>query len=64
MSRPASDEYAFKGVYHEVTPPERIVRTFEFEGMPGHVSLESMDRLAELLPTMQRHGTGHLIVRT
>ena len=34
--------YAFKGVYHEVLSPERIVYTFEFEGTPGHVSLETV----------------------
>jgi uncharacterized protein YndB with AHSA1/START domain len=37
----AGNEYAFHGVYHEVHSPERIVDTFEFEGMPGHVSLET-----------------------
>ena len=31
-------ESGFRGVYREVTPPERIVQTFEWEGMPGHVS--------------------------
>jgi uncharacterized protein YndB with AHSA1/START domain len=35
-------EYAFHGVYHEVASPERLVQTFEFEGMPGHVLLETM----------------------
>jgi uncharacterized protein YndB with AHSA1/START domain len=35
------NEYAFHGVYHEILSPERIVDTFEFEGMPGHVSLET-----------------------
>jgi uncharacterized protein YndB with AHSA1/START domain len=37
------NEYAFHGVYHEVAAPERIVDTFEFEGLPekGHVSLET-----------------------
>lgn len=32
-------EYAFSGVYHEVLAPERIIGTFEFEGLPerGHV---------------------------
>ncbi|SDP32078.1 Uncharacterized conserved protein YndB, AHSA1/START domain [Actinopolyspora xinjiangensis] len=35
-------EYRFHGVYHEITPPHRIVATFEFEGMPGHVSLETV----------------------
>ncbi|HOB59449.1 MAG TPA: SRPBCC domain-containing protein [Methanoregulaceae archaeon] len=33
------NEYAFHGVYHEVSP-RRIVQTLEFEGMPGHVQLE------------------------
>jgi uncharacterized protein YndB with AHSA1/START domain len=35
------NEYAFRGVYHEVRPEQRIVLTFEFEGMPGHVCLET-----------------------
>jgi uncharacterized protein YndB with AHSA1/START domain len=35
------NEFAFHGFYHEVVPPERIVGTFEFEGMPGHVALET-----------------------
>lgn len=39
---PDGDRYAFHGVYHEVTAPSRIVQTFEFEGAPGHVSLEVM----------------------
>lgn len=33
--------YAFKGVYHDVEVPHRVVQTFEFEGAPGHVSLET-----------------------
>ena len=32
---------AFLGAYREVTAPERIVQTFEWEGMPGHVSVET-----------------------
>jgi uncharacterized protein YndB with AHSA1/START domain len=35
------NEYSFKGVYHDITAPERVIQTFEFEGMPGHVSLET-----------------------
>lgn len=37
------NEFAFRGVYHEVTAPERIIQTFEFEGLPekGHVILET-----------------------
>jgi uncharacterized protein YndB with AHSA1/START domain len=36
---PEGNEYAFHRVYHEVSPV-RIVQTFEFEGMPGHVMLQ------------------------
>lgn len=32
----------FEGRYREVTPPERVVRTFEWDGMPGHVIVETM----------------------
>jgi uncharacterized protein YndB with AHSA1/START domain len=35
-------EYAFHGVYHQISAPERLVFTFEFEGMPGHVLLETV----------------------
>ncbi len=33
----------FRGTYREVTPPERIVQTFEWEGMPGYISLETAE---------------------
>ena len=39
------NEYAaFHGVYHEILAPERVIQTFEFEGLPetGHVTLETM----------------------
>jgi uncharacterized protein YndB with AHSA1/START domain len=35
-------EHGFHGVYHEAAAPERIVYTFEWEGMPGHVLLETI----------------------
>ncbi len=35
-------EFAFHGVYHSIVAPERIVDTFEFEGMPGHVLMETL----------------------
>ncbi|MBT2513699.1 SRPBCC family protein [Arthrobacter sp. ISL-30] len=38
----AGNEYAFRGVFHEVQAPLRIVQTFEFEGYPGQVSLETV----------------------
>ena len=41
VSRGDDGETAFRGTYREVTPPERIVQTFEWEGMPGHVSVET-----------------------
>ena len=34
-------EFGFHGVYHDVVAPERIVQTNEFEGVPGHVGLET-----------------------
>ena len=33
--------HGFEGRFAEVTPPERIVQTFEWDGMPGHVALET-----------------------
>lgn len=36
------NEYGFHGVYHEITQPRQVVNTFEFEGMPGHVLLETV----------------------
>lgn len=37
----AGQKYSFFGTYHEVAAPERIVGTFEFDGLPerGHVIL-------------------------
>ena len=34
-------EHAFRGVNHDLVEPERICRTFEYEGVPGHVALET-----------------------
>lgn len=34
--------YGFEGRYREVVPGERVVQTFEFDGMPGHVIVETM----------------------
>jgi uncharacterized protein YndB with AHSA1/START domain len=42
------NEFGFHGVFHEVSP-ERMIQTFEFEGLPesGHVVLETL-RLEDL----------------
>ena len=44
------NRYGFNGAIHEVAAPERVIRTFEFEGLPerGHVSMEIS--LFEVLP--------------
>lgn len=39
---PNGDEFAFHGVHHDIVAPERIVATFEFEGVPGHVLLQTL----------------------
>lgn len=35
-------EHGFCGEYREIVPVERIVQTFEWEGMPGHISTETL----------------------
>ena len=39
----AGNDYGFHAVIDDVTAPERIIQTFEFEGLPesGHVTLET-----------------------
>jgi uncharacterized protein YndB with AHSA1/START domain len=37
------ETHGFEGRYREVTPIERVVQTFEWDGMPGHVVLESIE---------------------
>lgn len=36
----AGNAYAFHGVFHGAPSPEGMVQTFEFDGAPGHVSLD------------------------
>jgi uncharacterized protein YndB with AHSA1/START domain len=38
----AGNEYGFHGVFHGNPSPDGMVQTFEFEGAPGHVSLDSL----------------------
>jgi len=52
---PAGNEFGFHGVFHGTPSPEGTVQTFEFEGVPGHVSLETL--------TMQERD-GRTLVRT
>ena len=34
-------QHGFEGRFREVTPEERVVQTFEWDGMPGHTILET-----------------------
>ena len=49
------NEYAFHGVFHGEPSPEGMVQTFEFEGAPGHVSMDTV---------MLEDHDGSTIVRT
>jgi uncharacterized protein YndB with AHSA1/START domain len=39
---PDGDIPGFRGEFREIVRPERIVWTFEWEGMPGHVSVDTL----------------------
>jgi uncharacterized protein YndB with AHSA1/START domain len=39
---PDGEEFAFRGEYREIVRPQRITWTFEFEGWPGAVSVETL----------------------
>jgi len=41
VNSPKGDEWAFHGVYHTIEAPLRNIFTYEYEGLPGKVSLES-----------------------
>ena len=39
---PDGEEHGFRGEYREIVEPERIVSTFEWEGLPGHISVDTL----------------------
>ncbi len=41
INRVGDQEHNFRGVFHDLVKPERIVRTFEYLNVPGHVLLET-----------------------
>ncbi len=57
------NEFGFHGVFHEVSP-ERVIQTFEFEGLPesGHVTLETMT--LEALPNNRTKLTSHSVFQS
>jgi uncharacterized protein YndB with AHSA1/START domain len=36
-------QHGFEGRYREVSPQERLVWTFEWDGMPGHVAVDTTE---------------------
>jgi uncharacterized protein YndB with AHSA1/START domain len=42
QKEPDGSEYAFNGVYQEVEAPRRLVYTFEFEPLAGHISTDTV----------------------
>ena len=58
------NEFSFHGVNHEVSAPERIIGTFEFEGLPepGHVLLETTE--FEALPNGRTRITSHSVFQS
>lgn len=58
------NQFGFHGVYHNVTAPERIIGTFEFEGLPesGHVILETTK--FEALPGDRTRVTTHSVYQS
>lgn len=53
---PDGYEHTFRGEYREIVPPERIVWTFEYEGFPGSVSVETL--------TLEEHDGKTLLTAT
>ncbi|MDL1895731.1 ATPase [Anaerolineae bacterium CFX7] len=55
--------YGFHGVFHEVTP-ERMIQTFEFEGLPesGHVVLDTLT--FETLPNNRTRLVAHSVFQS
>jgi uncharacterized protein YndB with AHSA1/START domain len=39
---PEGNEHGFHGIFHGTPTPDGIVQTFEYEGVPGHVKLDTV----------------------
>ncbi len=39
---PDGAEHGFRGEYRDIVPPARLVYTFEYEGLPGHIAVETL----------------------
>ncbi|MFN8399904.1 MAG: SRPBCC family protein [Anaerolineales bacterium] len=58
---PQGNEYGFRGCFHEISL-EKLTQTFEFEGYPGHVSLETAT--LEELPSNRTRVTIHSVYQS
>src|SRR5204862_263741 len=57
------EEYGFRGCFHEVRPPELIVQTFTFEGVPDSVALDTLAHIPPaLLFPAPRMPAGHVLL--
>ena len=56
---PDGQTYAFRGVFHTVRENELIIQTFEFEGWPDQVSIDTMR--FEALPGGRARLVGHSV---
>jgi uncharacterized protein YndB with AHSA1/START domain len=55
------NEYGFRGTFHEMSI-DSMIQTFEFEGYPGHVSLDCMT--LEELPGGRTRATIHSVFQS
>ena len=53
--------YGFRGTFHTITE-ELMIQTFEFDGVPGHVSLETLT--LEELPNNRTKLTAHSVFQS
>ena len=58
------NKFSFHGVIHELLAPERIIQTFEFDGLPekGHVAMETAR--FESLPGNRTRVTGQSVFQS
>jgi uncharacterized protein YndB with AHSA1/START domain len=42
VQKGADGEFGFHGAFKEIVPPSRVVMTFEWEGLPGHISTNTL----------------------
>jgi uncharacterized protein YndB with AHSA1/START domain len=49
-------EHGFEGRFREITPPERIAMTFEWDGMPGYPSVQTL--------TLEDLGDGRTLLKS